>query len=166
MGTDHPAQPEPRRDGHSQGHPESSADDPDEQFVGLNMPQIDPAVEDVMLVELLSMMTGTVPPGGDGAFVVAEGGDDGLEWASVAHQRENQSHQIGGDLEAIERGIMSGDKGTPAGGAAVAPLLLAVDTDIASSELPPCEAVGVVAELSERVHRVFITDQVWRPSPW
>ena len=37
--------------------------------------------------------------------------------------------------------------------AAVAPLLAAMDADVAEAELPACGAVGVVAELGLRVHR-------------
>ena len=39
------------------------------------------------------------------------------------------------------------------GDAAVAPLLAAVNPDVAAAELPPCGALGVVAELGLRVHR-------------
>jgi hypothetical protein len=78
VGADHPTQPEPRRDGHGHGHPEPPGDRLDVELVGLDVSQFAPPAEDVMLMEVPAVLAGPVPPGGDGAFVEAEGGDDGL----------------------------------------------------------------------------------------
>jgi len=52
-----------------------------------------------------------------------------------------------------------------ASNAPVSPLYLAMNADVALAEPPPSGAVGVVAELGERIHQVFCKDKVWRPYP-
>ena len=71
----------------------------------------------------------------------------------MAEQGQHDEHQLGRFLETVERGVMSGGEGSATGDAAVVPLLAAVNPDVAAAELPPCGALGVVAELGLRVHR-------------
>src|SRR4051812_44765842 len=162
---DHPAQPEPRRDGHRHGHPEPPGDRLDVQLIGLDVPQLDLPAQDVMLMEVLPVPTSPIAPGGDGPLVEAEGGDDRLERTAMAEQGESYGHHLGRLLEAVERGVMGGGESSVTGGAAVAPLLAAVDADVAEPELPPSGAVGVVAELVLRVHRRSLWGTVWRSCP-
>src|SRR5262245_11411979 len=106
-----------------------------------------------MLVEALPMSARPIPPGGDGPLVEPEGGDDRLQRAAVAEQGQHDDHQLGRLLEAVERGVVSRGEGPATGRTAVAPLLAAVDVDVAEPRLPACRAVEVVAELVLRVHR-------------
>ena len=160
---DHPAQPEPRRDGHRHGHPEPPGDRLDVQLVGLDVPQLDLPSEDPMVVELAGVSAGPVAPVGDGPLVEPEGGDDRLDRTAVAEQGDHEGHQIGGLLEPVERGVAGGGEGPAAGRASVAAFLAAMDADVAEAELAPCGAVGVVAELALRVHRCASRGKVWRP---
>src|SRR5947209_6721106 len=116
-----------------------------------------------MLMEPLAMAAGPIPPVGDGPLVEAEGGDDRLDRAAVAEERDHEGHQVDGSLQPVERGVASSGEGAAAGGASITPLLAAMDGDVAQAESPPCGAVGVVAELALRVHRYFPRDKVWRP---
>src|SRR3954454_6373529 len=145
---DHPAQPESRWHGHGHGHPEPSADRLDEEFVGLDMPQLDLASKDPMLMEELTMAAGPVTPVGDGPFVEAEGGDDRLDGTAVAEEGDHEGHQVDGLLEPVERSIAGGGECATAGGASVTPFLAAMDGDVAQAELASCGAVGVAAELA------------------
>src|SRR5262249_53421086 len=77
------AQPQACRYGQRQRQPQLAADHLDPQFVGLDVLGIDPALLDVELVEALAVLAGLVLPGGDGPFVQAKGGDDGLQRAAV-----------------------------------------------------------------------------------
>src|SRR4051812_48004880 len=129
------------------------------------MPQPHLPPQDNSLVKLLAMSPGPVPPGGDGALVEPEGGDDGLHRAAVAQQGDHDRHHIGRLLEAVVRGVAGGGEGPAAVGAAVTTLLSAMDADVAAPELPPCGAIGVVAELRLRVHRPSSWDKVWQPCP-
>src|SRR4051812_1591557 len=118
-----------------------------------------------MLVEPLTVLTGPVAPAGDRPLVEPEGGDDGLDRAAVAEQRDHDRHQVDGSLEAGERGVAGGGEGPAAGGAAKAALFLTVHADVAEAGLPACGAIGVVAELRKRVHRYPCRSTVWRPCP-
>src|SRR3954470_23208138 len=64
-GTDDPAEPEPRRGGHRHRHPGPPGDRLDVEFVGLDVPQLDLTLKDPMLVELVGVSAGAVPPVGD-----------------------------------------------------------------------------------------------------
>ena len=135
----------------------------DVEFVGLDMPQLDLALKDPMLVELLTMAAGPIAPVGDGPLVEPEGGDDRLDRTAMAEEGDHEGHQIDGLLESVERSIAGGGEGATAGGASVTPFLAAMDGDVAEAELASCGAVGVVAELALRVHRCSSRDTVWRP---
>src|SRR6516162_2656319 len=116
-----------------------------------------------MLMEVLPVPAGPVPPGGDGPLVQTEGGDDRLQGTAMAEQGQHDDHPFGRLLETVERGVMGGGESSATGGATVAPLLAAVHADVAKVELPACGAVGVVAELGVRVHRRSLGGTVWRP---
>ena len=161
--TDDPTQPESRRDGHRHGHPEPAGDRLDVQFVGLDMAQLDLTSKHPMFMAPLTMAAGPIAPIGDGPLIEAEGGDDGLDGTAVAEECDHEGHQIGGFLEPVERGVMSGGEGSAASGASITLFLAAMNGDVAEAELAPCGAVEVVAELALRVHRHFPRDTVWRP---
>ena len=125
------------------------------------MAQLDLPLKDPMLVEELAVSAGAVAPVGDGAFVEPEGGDDGLDRAAVAEQGDDDGDQVERLLQAVERGVASGGEGPAAGRAEVAAFLPTMDADVAGTQLPSCGAIGVVAELSERVHRCPSRGKVW-----
>src|SRR5512135_1440079 len=104
-------------------------------------------------------------PGGDRPLIEPEGGDDGLHRTAVAEQGDHDGHQVDGFLEAVERRVARGGESLAAGEASVTTLLPAMHADVAESELSACGAIGVVAELSERVHRYPSRGTVWRPCP-
>src|SRR6516162_607632 len=116
-----------------------------------------------MLMEVLPVPAGPVPPGGDGPLVQTEGGDDRLQGTAMAEQGQHDDHPFGRFLKAVERGVMGGGERAVTGGAAVAPLLAAVNADVATSALSACGTIGVVAELGLRVHRRSLGGTVWRP---
>src|SRR5207248_9137484 len=113
--------------------------------VGLGVPGVHPATEDVVLMDASGGTAAPVPPVGDGPLVEAEGGDDRLQRAAVAEQGQHDGHQVGRLLEAEEWGIAGLGEGAVAGGAAVAPLRAAMHADVAEPEVPACGAGGVVA---------------------
>src|SRR5512135_1171520 len=160
---DHPAQPEPRRDGHRQSHPEPPGHHLDVQLIGLDVTQLDLTAQDVMLVEALPVPARSIAPGGDGPLVEPEGGDDRLQRTAMAEQGQHDDHQLGRLLEAVERGVVSSGEGPITGGTAVTPLLATVNADVSEPALPACGAVGVVAELGLRVQRRSSRGTVWRP---
>src|SRR4051794_6867320 len=88
-----------------------------------------------MLVELVSVSAGPVPPVGDGALVEPEGGDDGLDGTAMAEECDDEGDQVGGDLEPVEGRIASGGEGPATDGAAIPPFLAAMDGDVAEAEL-------------------------------
>src|SRR5262249_18968042 len=135
------AQPQAR--GHRQGQrqPEFAADHLDPQLVGLDVLGIDAGLLDVEVVEALGVLAGLLLPGGDRAFVQAEGGDDGLKGTAVGEQGQDQGGQFQGLVEAVERGVAGGGEGLAAGGAAEAFFLLGVNADVAVSDHAPVQAV-------------------------
>ena len=114
-------------------------------------------------MEVLAVPAGPLLPARDGAFVEAEGGDDGLHGAAVAEQSGHGGDRLRRGLQAVEGRAASRGEGLVAGGAAVATLFSTMDADVALTDESPCGAVGVVAELGLRVHRVLSPDAVWLP---
>ena len=165
---DHPAEPEPRRHGHR--HPEPPAHRLDVQLVGLDVPQVNLPAQDQLLVKALTMTARPIPSGGDRPLIEPEGDDDGLHRTVVAEQSNHDGHQVDGFLEAVERRVARGGESLAAGEASVTALLPAMHVDVAESELSAYGAIGVVAELSERVHRASLRarfgDHARRDARW
>lgn len=114
-----------------------------------------------MLEEALTMVARPIAPVGDGALVEPESDDDDLHRTAVAEQSDHDGHQVDGFLEAVERCVARGGEGLATGGAARAALLPAMHSDVVETEPPECGAIGVVAELCERVHRYPCPSTVW-----
>ncbi len=51
----------------------------------------------------LTVLAGSLLPGSDGAFIEAEGRDDGLERTAIGEQSDHPGEDLGIGLEAIER---------------------------------------------------------------
>jgi hypothetical protein len=77
-------------------------------------------VLDQVLRHALAVLAGPRLPGGAGALVEPEGGDDRLERTAVAQQGHDERDQFAGGLEPEEGRADGGGAGPPAGGAAIA----------------------------------------------
>ena len=73
----------------------------------------------------------------------------------MTHQGQDQGDQVGGDIEAVERSVDAGHEGASTGLSAEAPIIKAIEADVAQPELAPCGAVGVVVGLVEWIYWVF-----------
>src|SRR5262249_33575732 len=114
------------------------------------------AALDLEFVKALAVSSRLVLPVGDGSLVEAEGGDDGLQGAAVAEQGEHRRGQCDGLVEAVVGGVAGGGEGLAAGGTAIALLAAGGGADGGEAAYSPVQAVEVGAELSGRVHRVFL----------
>jgi hypothetical protein len=65
----------------------------------------DLALGDMLFVETLGVPAGLGLPVGDGAFIQAIGGDNGLQGAAVGKQREDDRGQLQGFMQAVEGGV-------------------------------------------------------------
>jgi hypothetical protein len=70
--------------------------------------------------------------------------------------RDNRRSQCDGLVEAVVGGVAGGGEGLAAGGTAIALLAAGVGPDVAEATFPPVQAIEVGAELTGRVHRVFL----------
>jgi len=70
----------------------------------------------------------------------------------VTEQGEHESDALLVGLETIEGSPLGGGEGLATAGAAVALLRERMDADVALPDLAPDGTVGIVTELSERVH--------------
>jgi hypothetical protein len=110
-----------------------------------------------MFVEWPASVPAFSPPATDGAFVEAEGGDDGPNRAAVRQRGHDDDPRLVRLMHPVERGALGGGKGSPASFAAVAALSLSVDHDVtfsAGSGVGP--ATLVVAKSLPRVHDVHL----------
>src|SRR5262245_57297675 len=121
------------------------------------MSQLDLSLKDNLLVQLLAVSTGPVPPGGDGPLVEPETGDDGLHRTAVAEQRDHERHQVERFLEAVERGVAGRGEGLAAGEATITLFLAAMHADVTQPLLAACGALGVVAGLGVTRHPLSST---------
>lgn len=166
LGAHLPAQPQAERHGQRQGHPDLAPDDLHPQLVGLDMPQVHPPLLHQVLVHPLAVRPGPRLPGGDGALVQPEGGDDGLERAAVAEQSQHQRHQVRSLLEPVEGRVPGRGEGPATAPARVPPLLPAMDGDVVLPDPASGRTGGVVAELSLRVHRAPPADAIAKSRPY
>ena len=78
LGTDHPTQPQPTRDGQGHGLPGALADQLDPQLVGLDVLEVDLPLLHQVLVHLLAVLPSPLQPGGHRPLIQQEGGHTGL----------------------------------------------------------------------------------------
>ncbi len=143
---DESAQPQPRRHGYRHRHPQLAAGQLHPKLVGLHVAQIHPPLLYNGPMHRLAVFPGSLLPVGDGALIEAEGSHDRLDGAAVTEQRHHEHDHIGACLQAVEGRTLGGSKGLATQLADVAPLLRAVNANVALADLPSCGTVGIVAE--------------------
>src|SRR5262249_27017431 len=118
----------------------------------LDVAQVEFVGFEVVLVDGLAVRTGLALPGGDGALVQPEGGDDGGQGAAVCQEGDDTEEQGGVLVQAEQGGARGGGEGLLAGGAAEASFLVGVDLDVALVLDASIRAMWVGAEYALGVH--------------
>ena len=134
-------------------HPHPAAHQLHPQLVGLDVLQVHLAVLDHVLMHPLAVLAGTGQPGGHGALIQAEGGDDGLDRTAVAQQGQHHVSPRPPPLQAVEGRALGGREGLATGGAADSAGPLGYARECSLPLLASGRAVLIVAELGLRVHR-------------
>jgi len=151
-GADHSAQPQPRRDHEGHGQPDHVPLEPGADLVGLHLPQV-AGLDDLALVHLFAVLSGGLDPLLDGAGLKAEPGFDRLRRSAVRRQGQHLGDRLLRRAAPMEDGALAGAEGLAADVASVQMILLAVDHDVATANLPSCRTVRIVAKYLLRVHR-------------
>jgi hypothetical protein len=148
----HSTQPQARRHGPGQGHPDPLAPHLYPEFVRWHMAEVHVALLDEMAVHVAAVVASPGLPLRHGPLLEAAGRHDRLERAARAEPGQPQGDDVHGRPQAIEGGAQ-GRRNSPATcGAAIARLLLAMARAVPLSHLPSGGSVRVVPELTPRVH--------------
>jgi hypothetical protein len=153
VGADDPAQPQAGRDHHRQGHPHRTSLSFDFDLVSLDLLQIELAVSYSLIVDFLAMLTGSLPPAFDCPLIKPIGGHNCLQGTAMRQQRQHDQHQLHICFEPIKNRAAARRKGRPADFTLIPLLLLAMDADVASSDLSSCRTIKIRAKYLLWVHR-------------
>lgn len=102
MGPNRPTQPQSGRNHHRQGQPHRPALDFGLDLVGLDLWQVKLAVTDGLVVDLLAMLPGPLPPTFDRALIQAIGRHNRLPGTTISQQSQHDDHQLSLVLEPIK----------------------------------------------------------------
>jgi hypothetical protein len=150
---DGPAQPQPGRDHHRQGHPKVASLALDLDFIRLGLLQVQLALPHRMFVDFLAMLPRSLPPAFDRPLIKAIGRHYRLPGTAMGQQRQDRYHHLGLGFEPIEDAAFTGRKRSLADVADIPLVLLTMAPDVSSPGLPSCRTLKIKAKYLLWVHR-------------
>ena len=145
------AQPQTGADHHGHRHPDDAALMFDTDLISLDMIQLAWSF-DQLLMHALTMACGTLLPRGHRAFIKRKGGDNGLRWATMREQGDDDGDQICRLAQAVEWRPPGLSKGLTTFTADKAVFFQAMDTDVAFAALSSGRTLRVGAKCCLGVH--------------
>jgi len=148
----HPTQPQPGRDHHRHGHPDDTPLHFYFDFICLDLTQIKLAAGHQMLMHLLTMFAGSVPPLLDRPLIKAKGSHNRLDGAAIGQQCDDQHHLHRVCFQPIKDRSFFDAEGLMTNITVAALFGLTVDTNVAPPTLAPCRTVNIGAKYLTEVH--------------
>src|SRR5439155_7804704 len=123
-------------------------------FIRLHVHQVQSPLFNELLVHLLTMSSCSITPIRHGAFIQLKGMYNGLHWASIRQQSDDNDNEIHRFAQALQHRSSTGTEGVFAHLTAVALPLAIMNADVALFFLASCGTRLIRAKLLRRVHRL------------
>ncbi len=115
-------------------------------LIGLHVLQIEFGLHDLILMNALAALPGSLLPSGNGSLIQPEGVDNRLAWTAIGYQRHDEDDEVFLLASSLQHRSSPRAERLPAGFTLVSLSLLPVTHHIALFGFPSCRTVPVGAK--------------------
>ena len=144
---DHPCHPQTGRNHHGQSHPSDHLASFHPNFISLNVHQVQSPLFNDFLMHLLTMGSCSIAPIRHGSFIQPKGMHNGLDWASIRQERDDNHNEIHRFPQALEHRSPAGTESVFTDLTAVALPFTIMNDDVALFFLASCGTRLIRAKL-------------------